>query len=200
MLKFNLIAALAAAVAVAPIASANAAVTYNYAGADFTNITHDASALSHFTTSDNITGSITFNTPLAANLNFSQQAGNVANFDFNAGAFGLSTNFIASYLKTCGCSFITNNVFIDTDSSGNIKGWLISFGLGGYGSLFLEGGTEGARDQAGSYPNELGLVNASGTFTQAAAVPEASTWAMFLAGFAGIGFMARRRKTTVAFA
>jgi hypothetical protein len=200
MLKFDRTAALAAALALAPVASANAAVTYNYVGADFTNITHDASAKSHFTTSDNITGSITFNTPLAANLYFSQQAGNVVNFSFNAGDFGLSTDFIASYLKTCGCSFITNNVFIDTDSSGNIKGWLISLALGGYGSFYIVGGTEGSRDQAISYPNEIGLVNKSGTFTQAAAVPEPSTWAMLVVGFAAVGFMARRRDTKVAFA
>lgn len=199
MLKLNVIAALAAVLAVAPVASADAAVTYTYVGPDFTNITHDASAQSHFTTSDNITGSITFNTPLAANLNFSQQAGNVVSFSFNAGDFGLSTSFIASYLPTCGCSFITNNFFIDTDSSGNIKGWLISLGLGGYGSFFLEGGTEGNRDQAGAYPSESGLVNGSGVFSPAA-VPEPSAWVMLVAGFGAIGFAARRRKTAVTFA
>jgi hypothetical protein len=46
---------------------------------------------------------------------------------------------------------------------------------------------------------------ASGTYTIgspfAAAVPEASTWAMMILGFAGIGFMAyRRRKSTVGLA
>jgi hypothetical protein len=35
--------------------------------------------------------------------------------------------------------------------------------------------------------------NLNGTFTTA--VPEPSTWAMLLLGFAGIGFMAYRRKT-----
>jgi hypothetical protein len=34
----------------------------------------------------------------------------------------------------------------------------------------------------------------SATPTQTAAVPEPSTWAMLLLGFAGVGFMAYRRK------
>jgi hypothetical protein len=36
--------------------------------------------------------------------------------------------------------------------------------------------------------------NISLTITQVAAVPEPSTWAMMILGFAGIGFMARRRR------
>ena len=36
------------------------------------------------------------------------------------------------------------------------------------------------------------------TFTIAEAVPEPSTWAMMLLGFAGLGFMAYRRKSTPA--
>ena len=182
-----------------PIASAQAGVTYTYTGADFTSITHDASAQSHFTTSDKITGSITFNTPLGDNLNFSNQAGNLANFNFNVGDFGLSTDFVASYLPTCGCSFFLNSLFIDTDASGNVKGWLIGLGLGGYGSIFLEGGTEGSRSQAIAYPTETGLVNASGTFAPAA-VPEPASWALMLGGFGMVGgAMRARRKTAVSF-
>jgi hypothetical protein len=38
------------------------------------------------------------------------------------------------------------------------------------------------------------------TVTQVAAVPEPSTWAMMLLGFAGVGFMAYRRKSNLHFA
>ena len=38
------------------------------------------------------------------------------------------------------------------------------------------------------------------TLTSVAAVPEATTWAMMLLGFAGIGFMAYRRRKAVAIA
>jgi hypothetical protein len=36
----------------------------------------------------------------------------------------------------------------------------------------------------------------NGTYTLTAAVPEPSTWAMMILGFAGIGFMAYRRKSS----
>jgi PEP-CTERM motif len=39
------------------------------------------------------------------------------------------------------------------------------------------------------------LFGVQGTFVVAAAVPEPSAWAMLLLGFAGIGFMAYRRKS-----
>ena len=39
---------------------------------------------------------------------------------------------------------------------------------------------------------------ASGTITEVAAVPEPSTWAMMILGFAGLGFMAYRRKSILA--
>jgi hypothetical protein len=44
-------------------------------------------------------------------------------------------------------------------------------------------------------------INVSGDFAQVtiSAVPEPSTWAMMLLGFAGIGFMAYRRKSKAAF-
>jgi hypothetical protein len=35
----------------------------------------------------------------------------------------------------------------------------------------------------------------TGQFTLTAAVPEPSTWAMMILGFAGVGFMAYRRKS-----
>jgi hypothetical protein len=53
------------------------------------------------------------------------------------------------------------------------------------------------RDQvADSGSDFANVVNKPGTFTLTAAVPEPSTWAMVILGFAGLGFMAVRRKTT----
>jgi len=46
---------------------------------------------------------------------------------------------------------------------------------------------------------ENGSTGAVGSGTVIAAVPEPSTWAMLLLGFAGVGFAAYRRKTGPAF-
>jgi hypothetical protein len=43
---------------------------------------------------------------------------------------------------------------------------------------------------------DLGDPNITGTITLTAAVPEASTWAMMLLGFMGVGFIAYRRKNS----
>jgi hypothetical protein len=40
----------------------------------------------------------------------------------------------------------------------------------------------------------------AGTFGAVAPVPEPSTWAMMILGFAGVGFMAYRRRKSAAFA
>ena len=42
--------------------------------------------------------------------------------------------------------------------------------------------------------DDIALTAAVGTAVVAAAVPEPSTWAMMILGFAGVGFMAYRRK------
>ena len=55
-------AAFALAATLAPLASAHAAVNFTYTGADCINA-HDP-----FTTSEHVTGTVTFATPLAANL------------------------------------------------------------------------------------------------------------------------------------
>ena len=60
-----------------------------------------------------------------------------------------------------------------------------------------DGGTGFNRVSAFSpSPDSVGTDNAVGEFTlNVSAVPEPSTWAMILLGFAGIGFMAYRRKS-----
>jgi hypothetical protein len=46
-----------------------------------------------------------------------------------------------------------------------------------------------------SNPRGLSQLNLVGDFVETPAVPEASTWAMIILGFAGVGFMAYRRKS-----
>ncbi len=46
-----------------------------------------------------------------------------------------------------------------------------------------------------SFLNHGDIEALTGTFSAVAAVPEASTWAMMILGFAGVGFMAYRRKS-----
>jgi len=72
---------------------------------------------------------------------------------------------------------------IDTGANGPGGLWSLAFGNGGSNgdpnTLFF---TDGINREA------------DGLFGSLSAVPEPSTWAMLLLGFAGIGFMAYRRK------
>ena len=62
--------------------------------------------------------------------------------------------------------------------------------------------TEIAWFSDGTLPPDVvpGLVRVYGTATPVASVPEPSTWAMMLLGFAGVGFIAYRRKKLAALA
>jgi hypothetical protein len=61
-------------------------------------------------------------------------------------------------------------------------------GHGGTGALF-----------AADIINGNGITGPVGALTFTAAVPEPSTWAMLILGFAGIGFVSYRRKSKVTF-
>jgi hypothetical protein len=180
-------AAFALALALAPVSSARAdVVTYTYVGADFTN------AHAPFTTAENLTGTITFATPLAANLNGA--AITPVAFSFTAGP-----ETITNLTYNPSSSFSRLNFY--TDSSGNLTGWDIQVAFGGGGQINIENFTSGigpnVRDQVtDSGPDFASVVNKAGQFTLTAAVPEPSTWAMMILGFVGLGFMAVRRKTT----
>jgi len=101
---------------------------------------------------------------------------------------------IADYMSG---SFIFQN--------GSIVGWSVSGMLTslncGLGPGCAYGGwlsLSPAQDQVsdGAYPNGADYEGSGGfwTMTPVAAVPEPSTWAMMILGFAGIGFMTYRRK------
>jgi PEP-CTERM motif len=68
----------------------------------------------------------------------------------------------------------------------------INYGVANTVFLDTYGGTNGGHYDLGRTQNS-DLVN-SAPFTIALAVPEPSTWAMLILGFAGIGFMAYRRQ------
>ena len=186
-------AAFALAFALAPVDSARAdVVTYNYVGADFTH------ANLPFTTTENLTGTISFAAPLAANLTLNPfRTSNVAQpvaFSFTAGPETLTS-----------ASFSPNFTSFEfsTDNAGNITGWDIVIGLGGGGQINIDNGLFGVGDQAsvGAFftgpkdpSNASGGNNLAGQFEIAAAVPEPSTWAMMILGFCGLGVMTYRRK------
>jgi hypothetical protein len=70
-----------------------------------------------------------------------------------------------------------------------------AFWIGGSVTNGSIGGFIDSSEIAGSF-NDL---NGSVVIAQVTAVPEPSTWAMMILGFAGIGFMASRRKSKPAF-
>jgi hypothetical protein len=186
-------AAFALAFALAPVESARADVVYQYVGADFTH------ANDPFSLNDKVTGTITFATPLGANLNLAAEV--PISFSFTA---GVETVTSAVYNPNFG------RLNFSTDASGNIIGWDIVVAFGGGGQINIENVTTGITnfgDQAATGANFHGDANydpsdafgrnsAAGQFTMTAAVPEPSTWAMMMLGFCGLGFMTYRRKAS----
>jgi hypothetical protein len=185
-------AAFALAFALAPVDSARADVVYEYVGANFTH------ANAPFTTADKVTGTITFATPLAANLNLAAET--PVAFSFTA---GVETVTSATYNPNFG------RLNFSTDAAGNITAWDIQVAFGGGGQINIEnfnsiiGPNVGDQAAVGAFftgpkdpSNASGKNLVAGEFTIAAAVPEPSTWAMMILGFCGLGFMTYRRKAS----
>ena len=180
--------------ALAPVESARADVVYDYVGANFTH------ANDPFTTADKVTGTVTFATPLGANLNLASET--PVAFSFTA---GVETVTSATYNPNFG------RLNFSTDAAGNITAWDIQVAFGGGGQINVENfnsiigpnvgdqASVGANfhGDAGFNPgNAFGKNLVAGEFTMTAAVPEPSTWAMMILGFCGLGVMAYRRKAS----
>jgi hypothetical protein len=189
-------AAFALAFALAPVDSARADVVYNYVGADFTH------ANLPFTTAENLTGTISFATPLAANLTLNPGS-------TNSNVTPVAFSFTAGPETLTSAAFNPNftSFQFSTDAAGNITAWDIVIGLGGSGQINIDNYSSGigrnVGDQAsvGAFftgpkdpQNASGGNSLAGQFEIAAAVPEPSTWAMMIVGFCGLGFMSYRRK------
>jgi hypothetical protein len=181
-------AAFALAAVLAPLASAHASVTYAYTGANFINA-HDP-----FTTSEHVTGTVTFATPLGANLQLSNAFPNITAFSFTAGPETL-TNL------TFNPSF--SQFEISTDGTGVLTAWHIEIGLGGGGDFTLTNNWLGSTgDQVAVGANFVGDANfdpgeafaLNRTAATFAAVPEPASWALMLGGFGLVGGVMRTRR------
>jgi hypothetical protein len=172
------VAAFALAFALAPVGRARADVVYDYTGTNFLN------AHAPFTTTENVTGSVTFAAPLGANLSFASETPEA--FSFTAGSLTVTNATEAS-----------NSVFqFSTDAAGQITAWNIQvFNTNGGGDIFIQDSAlAGVGDQA-ALGESFAVNNKPGEW-MTAAVPEPSTWAMMILGFVGLGFMAYRRKSS----
>jgi PEP-CTERM motif len=187
---------------------APAAVVYTYVGNDYTQ-TYSP----YYTMSEHET--ISFTLPSALGPNFSGIV-TPSSFSASGGAFSTITSGSSEYfyLTTNGAGKIVDYTILLTYSSGdanngysqtfyasnvsnNVSGPWTGSGVGSridqveYFGCINEGCEELSEAQVSNVPTP-------GVFTPTtltAAVPEPSTWAMMLLGFAGLGLMAYRRKS-----
>jgi hypothetical protein len=173
-------AAFALAFALAPVDSARADVVYTYEGPTFGNKAPNPFA------GDDVTGTVTLEEALGANHSLSAPV-IVESFSFTAGDVTI-TNDTARPATTFEFA---------TDAAGNITNWVVTVDHTGAGGSIHTWNAPvfGMNDQVaiGSNFATTGGLNEAGEWTMTAAVPEPSTWAMMILGFAGIGFMAYRR-------
>jgi hypothetical protein len=170
--RFGTAIVFAAALSAMLPASSSADVIYTYTGNVFTT------ASAPYTTADSVTGYIDVT---------------VAAFSFSDGV-----NTITNVNK------VSDNINFTTDaSSGAVISWSISL-TGSLGSINTD--CVGQCSLQNVIPNGADVVTDSAFNSTAfntdtpgtwavSAVPEPSTWAMMLLGFAGIGFLAYRRNT-----
>jgi hypothetical protein len=186
--------------AVLGAASANANVTYLYTGPNFTT------AGSPYTTSNNVTASITLSAAPGPSfspifpIDFSFSDGvqtitnltpnvSVVNFSFSADAMGAITRW---------------NALVNVTPAVGIVDLIQTVGDPTGLFFFDQAQHHDAADVlsfATTNDNEdIGTVGGHWTLQSASAVPEPSTWAMMLLGFAGLGFAFRqsRRKVSMA--
>ena len=130
-------------------------------------------------------------------------AGTDQNFNVN---YTFTLNFTSPTVQS-DSQVLTFNIQQLTNSAGDLVFGVsdafssLSFNLAGVkvdDFKFFEGGNGSYSDNNNRWSNPEGGTSTlyiTADFTSVAAVPEASTWAMMILGFAGVGFMAYRRKS-----
>jgi hypothetical protein len=180
--------ALVVALAVTALGSATsnaATVTYNYTGGEF------LSGSSPYNTSDRVTATVTFASPLPTSQPFIDEIANITSFTFNVDGKQSLSNL------TGDVTIFT----IATDATGAIINWHFYVQAPVSGTDDVIQSIFGGGDMAtmNPSPDVFGLGEGpNGSWAIASPVPEPSTWAMMILGFAGIGFMAYRRKDKLA--
>lgn len=177
--------AICAAFALSTASPAANAVTYSYTGNLFTSVS------APYTTSDSVTGSITLDTPLAANLT-SFTTVLPTSFSFTAAGETISNTTPGS-----GSQF-----FFKTDAAGNITFWGATVFVGSVSQFSIS--TINAPTTYGVFDSiqhgggtEQGLVSKSpGTWSVAASVPEPQACALLFAGVIFVGAATARRKAS----
>ena len=165
-----------------PISGAKADVVYTYIGNDFTVFT------SPYNGTDSVTATITLASPLGNSL----ELGGVTPVNYTI------SDGVQTITEATNTSTLAQIFDLGTDSTGNIIQWEIvviaddigyDFITTRYEGMLLQLDTAQISDaQGASTRNDPGTWSAART-----TVPEPSTWAMLLLGFAGLGLAAYRR-------
>ena len=166
--------------------SSRADVVYTYTGNVFTTVIPNA-VTNPYTSTDSVTGYFVLTAALGNN---SDPSITPVAFSFSDGV-----NTITN-LNAASSTFVIN---INSTGAppGNptiVSNWYIFLTGSGYGTVTTIYDEATKEDCVISGANQACNYASPGTWA-VAAVPEPSTWAMMLLGFAGIGFMAYRRKS-----
>jgi hypothetical protein len=134
---------------------------------------------------------------------------NALAFGWTAGSYNYGTGWWGVLKGQDGELFTGDDTFITSGVNTQLVDGLVGRGSGNSFAAYCPGCTpaqmQAAIDAVAAYPGSgfsftgvyaLGAFNGEGTFN-ISAVPEPSTWAMMILGFAGIGFLAHRRARKV---
>ncbi len=216
-------AAAIGAVVFGPLPALAVTTTYNYTGPLYSTFINPPPGDPQFTNYGiQLTGSVTFNFDTAGFSGTIPYlvGGSISSLQLTSGNFTIPST-PACFPPSAGCTPVTTpsssigNFFILT--SGSITSWMVqnsttpsnifwlfmstfgsggSNGIGPFGDFVVSTNADFVNNViSGAVKEELGPTRGNWSLASSvvSSVPEPSTWAMMLIGFAGIGFMAYRR-------